>query len=457
MVFAIFTLISALSISCVAAYFSIIGLATIFPGSVAAVITMGVVLELGKIIAAIWLHRNWKVANFLIKSYLSFAVFVLMGITSMGIFGFLSKSHIEHQSQASQEQTLIADIDTKINKEKGLLKQHEDYISLSQNRLSSSDSQSNIEIEREEKRIVQILNSLKDNINIEQSRIDNLTERRKQLDDTFELLESQSGGLFSNKKKKIEELKDSQAEERKQIFSLISQYNSNIEVFREESNTEISLIRKNIEKFRSQSGGNLKEGRKEIEQANSSIRISMDRISELEREKLKYGEKIRSLEAEIGPLRYVAEAIQDFGGTKLASDQAVRIIIIILMLVFDPLAILLVIAAHTSLEKVLKNSYPKLSERINKKKDPSITRPPDLPKLSQTRNDSPPKNENHSRGRNFHINTLPNEISRNEWSSLSHREKYLYAIKWNWKAKNFTFLKDHQPIYNPDKQSFLPD
>jgi len=95
-IFAIATLVSALSISCVGAYFSVLGLATIFPGSQISVVIMGIVLEIGKIIAAIWLHRNWKVAPWLVKGYLCFAVLVLMGITSLGIFGFLSKSHIEH-------------------------------------------------------------------------------------------------------------------------------------------------------------------------------------------------------------------------------------------------------------------------------------------------------------------------------------------------------------------------
>ena len=364
MVFAISILVSALSISCVGAYFSIIGLATIFPGSPTAVIIMGVVLEIGKLMAAVWLHRNWKQAGFLIKSYLCFAVFVLMGITSMGIFGFLSKSHIEHQSEALQEQTLIEDIDSKINKEKGLLKQQEDYLELAKNRLDNTGSQSNTEIEREETRIAQILESLKQNIAIEQSRIDKLIQRRQELDEAVGALESQSGGLFSNKKKKLEELKASQVDERSQIVSELKKYNSNIEDFRRESNGDISKIRENIESFRSQSGGNLKETREEIDQTNSNIRDSMDRISELEREKIQYGEKIRALEAEIGPLRYVAEAFQDLGGGELAADKAVRIIILILMLVFDPLAILLVLAAHASLSKVFGNPYDKLSSQI---------------------------------------------------------------------------------------------
>ena len=98
MFFCLLYILSALSISSIAAYFSVIGLATIFPGSIKSVIIMGGVLEVGKIVTAIWLHRNWKSSPLLIKSYLSFATLTLMAITSMGIFGFLSKAHIEHQT-----------------------------------------------------------------------------------------------------------------------------------------------------------------------------------------------------------------------------------------------------------------------------------------------------------------------------------------------------------------------
>ena len=95
MFFAFITLIIAISISAVAAYYSIIGLVAIFSSAVLPVAIMGVVLEAGKLITASWLYQNWKRTNFVIKTYLTFAVVVLMFITSMGIFGFLSKAHID--------------------------------------------------------------------------------------------------------------------------------------------------------------------------------------------------------------------------------------------------------------------------------------------------------------------------------------------------------------------------
>ena len=346
MVFALTTLVTALSISCVAAYFSILGLATIFPGSQAAVVIMGIVLEVGKIIAAVWLHRNWKRAGLLIKSYLSFAVIVLMGITSMGIFGFLSKSHIEHQAQSIQEETLIATLETKIEKENDLIKRQEEYIASSQKQLTFTEGQSNVDVERAEKRITQLLESLDKNMAIEQGRINKLMERRKELDETVALIEAKGGGLFSNKKKKLEELKALQAEEREEIGTALKTYNSHIEAFRKETREEIASIRKNIEQMQGQSGTSFKDIHVQIDTSNEKIRESMDNITEFQKEKLQYGEKIRSLEAEIGPLKYVAEAVVDLGGSKVDADRAVRIIILIIMVVFDPLAILLIIAAN---------------------------------------------------------------------------------------------------------------
>ena len=108
------TIITALALSVIGAYFSIIGLATIFPGGEKSVIVMASTLEVAKIVSVIWLHKNWSKSKILLKSYLVFSVLVLMGITSLGIFGFLSKSHVEHQYLTEKEQTFIEEFDLKI-------------------------------------------------------------------------------------------------------------------------------------------------------------------------------------------------------------------------------------------------------------------------------------------------------------------------------------------------------
>jgi len=92
----ILTLVTALSIAGVAAWYSIVGLMAIFAGAVVPIAIMGAVLEVGKLVTAAWLHQNWKKVSWWMKSYLTSSVFLLMVITSLGIFGFLSKAHLEH-------------------------------------------------------------------------------------------------------------------------------------------------------------------------------------------------------------------------------------------------------------------------------------------------------------------------------------------------------------------------
>ncbi len=114
MILAILTLLTALSISAVAAYFSIIGLAAIFAATHTPVVVMASVLEIGKLVSAAWLHRHWKQAPPLLKFYLVLAVFVLMLITSIGIFGFLSKGHMEQSLPQESIALQLARIDQQL-------------------------------------------------------------------------------------------------------------------------------------------------------------------------------------------------------------------------------------------------------------------------------------------------------------------------------------------------------
>ena len=117
MILAYLTLLTALAISGVAAYYSIIGLVAIFSASVIPIAVMGVVLETGKLVTAAWLYHYWKKVNKLLKTYLISAVVILMFITSMGIFGFLSKAHIEQTTVQSDNTLQIESIDSQISRQ----------------------------------------------------------------------------------------------------------------------------------------------------------------------------------------------------------------------------------------------------------------------------------------------------------------------------------------------------
>jgi hypothetical protein len=135
MILAILTFLTGIAISSVAIYYSVLGLASIFSGAVLPIMVMGAILEVSKLVAAWWLKSNWHRAPFLLKSYMLIATIVLMLITSMGIFGFLSKAHSD-QSLATGDvgsQVAIYDEQIKIEREnvansQSLIKQMDDVV-----------------------------------------------------------------------------------------------------------------------------------------------------------------------------------------------------------------------------------------------------------------------------------------------------------------------------------------
>ena len=119
------TLLTALGISAVAAYYSIVGLMAIFSASAMSIAIMGVVLEIGKLITASWLYQNWKRVPFLLKSYLTLAVVVLMFITSMGIFGYLSKAHIDQGKGVAEIYIKVERVDNRIETQRNRIARYE--------------------------------------------------------------------------------------------------------------------------------------------------------------------------------------------------------------------------------------------------------------------------------------------------------------------------------------------
>ena len=289
MFIALLTLLSALSISGVAAYYSIIGLATIFPGAFIPVVLMGSVLEAGKLVCASWLYRNWKQTNVLLRSYLFFAVIVLSIVTSMGIFGFLSKAHLQNEFADGSVQQKIELINSQIKTEESIITRQQEII----NRAFGKDTSTTV-------------------------RLNQLNERLRQLDKEVEAYTSQGTGVFKgdNVKKGLA-VKESQKEERAQIQNEIR-----------------SLTNK--------STASTQDAENKIAQSQQKITDLISKRDPLVAEKLK-------LEAEIGPIKYIAALAVDFGWSdKVDANSAVRWVIIILIFVFDPLAVLMLVAANQS-------------------------------------------------------------------------------------------------------------
>ena len=242
------TLLVALSLSSVAAWYSIIGLTAIFAGAVIPVIIMGGILEVGKITTTVWLRKYWHRCGFLLKLYLVPAVLALALLTSMGIFGFLSKAHMDQGITSGDSQAKLSLYDEKI-------KTQRDNIELARKALTQMDNQVDQRLNR---------------------------------------------GDSENSAERAVQIRRQQAGER-------------------------SKLQKDIG-----------EAQKEIAKLNE--------------ERAPIAAENRKIEAEVGPIKYIAALIYGDDADNNTLESAVRWVIILLVIVFDPLAIALVLAANASRE-----------------------------------------------------------------------------------------------------------
>lgn len=241
-------LLIAFLISTVSAYYSISGLTAIFAGAVKPIIVMGCALEIGKVITTVWLRKNWNQTGTFIKTYLSVSIIVLMLITSMGIFGFLSRAHLEQGSPSADIQSQIQLIEEKIKNER-------DSIASNRTVLTQMDSSVN-----------EVLSRSKD----EQGAARAVQIRRSQ---------------------KVE--------------------------------------------------------RDKLQKENDA---AQQRIQKLQAERAPLASQIRKIEVEVGPIKYIAALIYGDNPGADFLERAVRWVIIVLVAVFDPLALALMLAVNRKRE-----------------------------------------------------------------------------------------------------------
>jgi hypothetical protein len=397
MFIAILTLLSALSISGVAIFYSVIGLATIFPGAFWPVVIMGSVLEVGKLVTASWLYRNWKHTRWLLKTYLTTAVIVLICITSMGIFGFLSKAHLEQNLAEDTVTQRIEIINSKIASEETYIKRQKDTIvrlESTLNRTTTSNTgaldieiQSLKDAEDKFKTLLAVeTNTVKDLNDQLKTTLKDLNDRLRTLDkDVSDVLTSNKS--FFNEEKAAAELKASQKEEREEIAKKIAEVEKTIAIKIAEAQKRIQILKddyaKDTEKLQARIDSLRKSNvadnsgvNNDIVKAEQNIIDAQNRIDGyiVEREPLQ--SSMLKLEAEVGPVKYIAALAVDFGITdQVNTSEAVRWVILIIIVVFDPLAVLLLIAANQSFLRRFPVKAPKPQEVIDLEKpdDEDIT------------------------------------------------------------------------------------
>ena len=241
-------LLVAIGLSAIAAYFSVIGLTTIFAASYWPVVIMGGTLEVAKVVAASWTYRNWNIAPLSIKAYLVTSILALMFITSMGTFGYLSKAHIDQTASSGDVISQLAIYDEKIK--------------------------------------------------VAKENIDANRKALKQYDDAVDQILGRS---------------DTEKGAEKAV-----------------------VVRRSQQKDRAR----LQE---EIQTYQKEIGILNDTRAPL-------AAQVRKVEAEVGPLKFIAELFYEEVDTQFL-DKTVRWVIILIVIVFDPLAIILLIAANIGLSK----------------------------------------------------------------------------------------------------------
>lgn len=254
---ALLALLAGLLLSGTAAYYSIIGLLAIFPGAVIPITLMGSSLEFAKLVAASWLYRNWSIAPKVIKGYFIFAIVILMFITSLGTFGYLSKVHLETSNSVADNSVEIARITAELESEKSQLTNYQNSLNL-MNKVVSENS--------------------------DPEKANRVMTRQR---------------------------------------------------------NERSLL-------------------------NTSISESSVKIAKLNQELAPLQKTNLKAEAEIGPLKYVAEMIYG-DDAQNHFNSAVRFVIVLIVLVFDPLAVLLLIAANISYTQKPKQIVLEKKKKVDKK------------------------------------------------------------------------------------------
>jgi len=368
MFIAILTLLSALSISGVAIFYSVIGLATIFPGAFVPVVIMGGVLEVGKLITASWLYRNWKFTPFMLKTYLTTAVIILSLITSMGIFGFLSKAHLEQNLASDTLIQRIQILEDKIDSEKNSILRQNAVIDRLEKSINRSTGTADGDIEVQQQIIADANEKLKTLLTVETNTVRDLNDRLKVLDkNVSDILTSNKS--FFNEEKAAADLKASQKEERELIAVNVKEAQDRISELKADHKAETAEAKTVIANMRSGSQDNKSTFTQDIETAENKIFDSQGKIDEYIVEKQPLEKKMLTLEAEIGPVKYIAALAVDWGITdQVETSKAVRWVILLLIVVFDPLAVLLLIAANQSLMRRFPPEAPKPQEVIDLEK-----------------------------------------------------------------------------------------
>ena len=371
--FIIGLLFSALAVSAVAAYFSIVGLMAIFNGLPLSILWMGIVLEIAKLVTASWIYQYWSRVKFLMKTYMVTAVIVLSIITSIGIFGFLSKAPIEQSANTG-------DAFAEVQRVEQLIDRQQNKIEVAEERIDRIEAGGNLDVTESIRQQEEIRDTAWDRVqgdityaetqieSIRSSLDTDIAQKQQELTELDAIVASYTsqgttGNAFSrtdNVAKGIE-VREQQEPQRalinEQIQELrsyaeqqIAGYRNQITQYRADTQATIDNANEEINRLRDQETNSQDTKDAQIDTIQATIDDAYTQIEDYNTSLFDKRAIVRDLEKEVGPIKYVAQLI--YGDDSASSiDSAVLILILLLIFVFDPLAIVLVIAANLSLKE----------------------------------------------------------------------------------------------------------
>lgn len=373
-------LVVALCLSAVAAFYSIVGLTAIFAASVISVVIMGSILEVAKLVITVWLHEYWQQVKITMKLYLVPAVAILMFITSMGIFGFLSKAHIEQVGVGQENAAQLQRIDAELKRQTDVVEKAEARARTLETSGTGADANVNSQIRTEQSRIDAALARVQPAIDeqnkiidaqtrIYQDQINKIDQQSAQLQkfiDDKEINKAQAlvgtavdGNWGPGTAAAVRTWQGVRARERSEAVAKLEQANDNpvIRAAREEIarvrrtvETQVAESNRLIDRLRNQLGkGDTASVETLVNEQQDRIRSATAEIETLTRKKYDLQAEYRKLEVEVGPIKYIAELIYGESTDTNLLEKAVRWVIILIVAVFDPLAVMMLLAATESM------------------------------------------------------------------------------------------------------------
>lgn len=370
----------ALCLSVIAEFYSIAGLAAIFAGSPVSIIVMGVILGAAKLSIIVWLHEFWQQVKLLMKIYLVSAVLVLMFLTSMGIFGYLSKAHIEQVGAGQENAAQIQRITAELKRQTEIVSRAEERARTLETTGTGADANVNSQIRTEQGRIDSALARVQPAIEEQQKIIDGQTklysdqvakidEQLAQLQkfiDAKEVDKAQAlvgvkvdGDWGPGTARAVTTWRTARAAERTTAVAKLEEANRDPTIraardeilrIRKTVETQVAESNKLIDRLRNQLGkGDTASVETLVNEQQEKIKVATIEIETLTQKKYMLEAEYRKLEVEVGPIKYIAELVYGDSTDQSMLERAVRWVTMLIVAVFDPLAAMMLLAATESM------------------------------------------------------------------------------------------------------------